>query len=178
MLLLVVLLMTCWAFVCVRLSLCVCVCYISLCISVLFSLWDCWVTCFWCRRCRHMCNNTQTHTHPQTITRKNSSSRNQARAQFPPSKAACLLVIARGIGSPLKQLRACVHVFKRQCYVSACHLWALALWFSATLTPVSFSFSLTGGKVLSKGLVAKTRPAPFVSPWESSLTVKKALVNY
>lgn len=96
----------------------------------------------------------------------------------PPSQAACLLVIARGIGSPLKRLKACVHVFKRQCYVSVCHLGASALLFSPTLAPF-LSFTLS-----SSGLAAQPVRAlacSFVSPWESSLSgkeKKEAPVNY
>lgn len=79
-------------------------------------------------------------------------SRNLARAQVvcpplpqTPSQAACLLVIARGIGSPLKRVKACVRVFKRQCYVSVCHLGASALLFSPTLAPfLSFTLSSSG----------------------------------
>lgn len=70
-----------------------------------------------------------------------------------PSQAPCVWVIARGIGSPLKQLRACVHVLKRQCYVSACHLEALAPRFFHALT---FLFLCPSGiKVLLRGSLAK-----------------------
>lgn len=116
--------------------------------------------------------------HTQTAWRKNGLQKKPGRGPSPPSQAACLLVIARGIGSPLKRLRACVHVFKRQCYVSACHLRALALRFSPTLTPfLSFSFS-HGWKSTVEGLSGRGPTGSFVSLWESSLTVKKASVNY
>lgn len=88
----------------------------------------------------------------------------------PPSQAACLLVIARGIGSPLKRLKACVHVFKRQCYVSVCHLGASALLFSPTLAPF-LSFTLSNSGLSTQPVRALA--CAFVSPWESSLSGKK-----
>lgn len=158
------------------LRLCVCVYfYISLCRSVLLVVLLSHLLLLQ-RMQTQVWNHTNTYT--QTIWKKNGFSRNQAKAQVPPSQPACLLVIARGIGSPLKRLRACVHVFKRQCYVSACHLGALALRFSPTLTPF-LSFSLSQWyKSTVKGLTGQGLAGSFVSPWESSLTVKKALVNY
>lgn len=88
----------------------------------------------------------------------------------PPSQAACLLVIARGIGSPLKRLKACVHVFKRQCYVSVCHLGASALLFSPTLAPF-LSFTLYNSGLSAQPVRALA--CAFVSPWESGLSGKK-----
>lgn len=56
-----------------------------------------------------------------------------------PSQAARVLIIAVGFESLLKQPRACVHVFKKQCYVSACHLEA----FRSPVLSHSRSFSFS-----------------------------------
>lgn len=147
-LLLAALLMTCWAFVCA-------------CVSVSHHAG------VFCKRrgtaespasgseIAHTHVQPHKHVHTQTFKRKKKKWLQQKTRQgpkSPPSQAACPLVIARGIGSPLKRLRACVHVFKRQCYVSACHLWALALRFSPTLAPfLSLSFCLSGVEKYRRG---------------------------
>lgn len=102
----------------------------------------------------HVQPHKHVHTNLQQKEKKKKWLQQKTRQgpKSPPSQAACPLVIARGIGSPLKRLRACVHVFKRQCYVSACHLWALALRFSPTLAPfLSFSFCLSGVEKYRRG---------------------------
>lgn len=100
----------------------------------------------------HTCAATQTNLQQKEKKKKWLQQKTRQGPKSPPSQAACPLVIARGIGSPLKRLRACVHVFKRQCYVSACHLWALALRFSPTLAPfLSFSFCLSGVEKYRRG---------------------------
>lgn len=97
-----------------------------------------------------------------------------------PSQAARLLIIAIGFESLLKKPRACVHVFKKQCYVSACHLEAFALQFAPTLAPF-LSPVLSGIKVPLRGSVAQAWPdllchrGRLVSQWKGR---GRALVNY
>lgn len=74
-----------------------------------------------------------------------------------PIQAAGLLIIATGFESLLTQPRGCVHVFKKQCYVSACHLEAFALQLAPTLTPF-LSPVLSGIKVPLRGSVAQAWP--------------------
>lgn len=134
-------LMICWV--------CVCVCtpylHISQCLSVYVSSMGLLSHLLLIHKMQTL---VQPHTYTQTIRRKKKwLQKKPGMGSSPSSQTACLLVIARVIGCPLKQLKPCVHVFKRQCYVSACHLpsaWVLALWFSPTHAPFPyFSSSLS-----------------------------------
>lgn len=125
----------------------------------------------------NMCESAQTHAH--------AASEQKWFQQKPgvgprlPSQAAWLLIIAIGFESLLKQPRACVHVFKKQCYVSACHLEAFALQFSPTLAPF-LSPVLSGIKVPLRGSVAQAWPDPLchrgrlVSQWKKE---RRLIIN-
>lgn len=122
-------------------------------------------------KCKHA------HVQPRKPLGEKWCQQKPGKGPSPSSQAACLLVNARGIGSPLKWLRACVHVFKRQCYVSARHLGASALKFSPILTP-SFSshsqwYKSTIKGLTGQGLTLLCRHGSLVSLWK-----KKSLVNY
>lgn len=125
------------------------------------------------------CENAQTHAHV-LLEKKKWFQQKSGMGPRLPSQAARLLIIAIGFESLLKQPRACVHVFKKQCYVSACHLEAFALQFAPTLAPF-LSPVLSSIKVPLRGSVAQAWPDPLchrgrlVSEWEKK---KKGLVNY
>lgn len=105
-----------------------------------------------------------THSLKQIMTKKKKwLQQNPGKGPNPSSQAACQLVIARGIGSPLKRLRVCVHVFKRQCHVSACHLWAT----TCSTLPLSLISSS-----LSHGWKSTVEGAQWLRPaWFLCLTV-------
>lgn len=115
-----------------------------------------------------MCGTAQTHAH--ALVEQKWFQEKPGMGPRLPSQAAWLLIIAIGFESPLKQPRACVHVFKKQCYVSACHLEAFALQFSPALAPF-LSPVLSGIKVALRGSVAQAWPDPLchrgrlVSQW-------------
>lgn len=125
----------------------------------------------------NMCETVQTHAHA-LLEQKWFQQKPGMRPRLP-SQPAWLLIIAIGFESLLKQPRACVHVFKKQCYVSACHLEAFALQFSPTLAPF-ISPVLSGIKVPLRGSVAQAWPDPLchrgrlVAQWKK----KRSLVNY
>lgn len=125
----------------------------------------------------NMCETVQTHAH--ALLEQKWFQQKPGMGPRLPSQAAWLLIIAIGFESLLKQPRACVHVFKKQCYVSACHLEAFALQFSPTLAPF-ISPVLSGIKVPLRGSVAQAWPDPLchrgrlVAQWGK----KRSLVNY
>lgn len=105
----------------------------------------------------NMCETAQTHA--RAPLQKKWFQQKPGMGPRLPSQAARLLIIAIGFESLLKQLGACVHVFKKQCYVSACHLEAFALQFAPTLAPF-LSPVLSGIKVPLRGSVAQAWPDP------------------
>lgn len=98
----------------------------------------------------NVCETAQTHAHAHALVEQKWLQEKPGMGPRLRSQAAWLLIIAIGFESPLKQPRACVHVFKKQCYVSACHLEAFALQFSPALAPF-LSPVLSGIKVALRG---------------------------